>query len=154
MKKLYHQAGQTLSLLLQPFLKRYLARTVRVRVVVVNDQKECLLVRGWLGEQKWSLPGGGIKRGEAPELTAVRETAEETGVVLFRSELVDHGIVESGPGETLKANYHVFSAHGGGKAKVPRAARLEILETGWFPIDHLPTPIYPLARRLIQQLTS
>ena len=43
----------------------------------------------------WSMPGGGIGRGEAPEAAAARELAEETGVVVAPGALRLAGIFEN-----------------------------------------------------------
>jgi ADP-ribose pyrophosphatase YjhB (NUDIX family) len=40
----------------------------------------CRVAPGNLGEGRWTLPGGGLDFGEAPEVGAVREVAEETGL--------------------------------------------------------------------------
>ncbi len=58
-----------------------------VRVVVVDDSGAILLFRTLdptnpaLGEW-WELPGGGMEPGEGVAATAVRELAEETGIVV------------------------------------------------------------------------
>ena len=48
-------------------------------VVVVNDDGEILLIRR-SDNDNWALPGGGMDPGESLPDTAVRETAEETGI--------------------------------------------------------------------------
>jgi ADP-ribose pyrophosphatase YjhB (NUDIX family) len=54
--------------------------TVRgVRCVLVRGG-EVLLVRHTYGDRRWSLPGGLMRRGEAPEATARREMSEELGL--------------------------------------------------------------------------
>jgi 8-oxo-dGTP diphosphatase len=40
----------------------------------------CRVARGNLGEGRWTLPGGGLDFGEPPEVGAIREVAEETGL--------------------------------------------------------------------------
>lgn len=49
-----------------------------VSVICLNAEGKVLLVRTRLGAG-WSLPGGGVSRGEAPMAAAVRELQEETG---------------------------------------------------------------------------
>jgi 8-oxo-dGTP diphosphatase len=41
----------------------------------------CRVGPGNLGEGRWTLPGGGLEFGEAPEVAVVREVEEETGLV-------------------------------------------------------------------------
>jgi 8-oxo-dGTP diphosphatase len=41
----------------------------------------CRVATGYLGAGLWTLPGGGIEFGEAPAEAAIREVAEETGLV-------------------------------------------------------------------------
>ena len=51
-------------------------------VIWRNDQiLLCRVARGNLGEGRWTLPGGGLDFGEAPEAGVVREVAEETGLL-------------------------------------------------------------------------
>src|SRR5437763_5090787 len=47
---------------------------------VLTDGDEVLLVRHTYGPRAWDLPGGAIKRGEAPLHAASREMNEELGV--------------------------------------------------------------------------
>lgn len=54
-----------------------------MRVMIVDDADRVLMLQA-LGrrpphELSWQLPGGRIKRGEAPKEAALREVAEETG---------------------------------------------------------------------------
>ena len=59
--------------------------------VLVEDGERILLVRRAVepGKGKWSLPSGFIEWDEPPEAAAVRECAEETGLILSDLELLD-----------------------------------------------------------------
>ena len=50
--------------------------------------------RAALARHRWCFPGGGLERGEEPVAGAVRELAEETGVVLAPEDLTDRGRFE------------------------------------------------------------
>lgn len=111
----------------------------RVRTVVVNDRGEILLVRSWFGHQLWSLPGGGIGRGESPRSAAIRETLEEAGVSLDRQKCKPLGEFANGDSnapfivECFVATVDAQPAH------IAARHRLEMLDVAWFPLDHLPT---------------
>lgn len=51
-----------------------------VNVILQNSKGEYLFARHNYGAKKWSLPGGGIKKGELANRAIVRETKEETGL--------------------------------------------------------------------------
>lgn len=76
-----------------PFLFFYLRGTLRTRVIIEHDG-EILMIRGWHDGKIWALPGGGVHYGEKPENSAIREVAEEVGISLNRSQLVDLGVAE------------------------------------------------------------
>ncbi len=66
-------------------------RTPKVGVsLLVEDEERVLLIRRAVepGKGQWSLPSGFIEWDEAPEVAAVRECAEETGLILSDLELL------------------------------------------------------------------
>ena len=54
---------------------------------IFNNQGKVLLQRRG-DSHKWGFPGGAIELGEAPEMTAVREAKEETGLEVSISKLI------------------------------------------------------------------
>lgn len=51
--------------------------------------------------ERWCLPGGGLEPGESPRAAAVRELAEETGLVVAEEELTCLGEFRGGNGAAL-----------------------------------------------------
>src|SRR3989344_2394809 len=49
------------------------------RIIIVDDRR-VLLVSHWYAPWAWTLPGGGVNKGESPEDAAMREAFEETGL--------------------------------------------------------------------------
>ena len=55
---------------------------------VIFDKKKRVLLSHRRDLDIWNLPGGGVKSGELPDETAVRETLEETGLKIKTTKLV------------------------------------------------------------------
>jgi 8-oxo-dGTP pyrophosphatase MutT (NUDIX family) len=55
-----------------------------VSVVITNLTGDVLLLKHSYGPDVWSLPGGGLGRGEDPLAAARREVREELGITLAR----------------------------------------------------------------------
>lgn len=65
----------------------FFTRTERVRVMVFNERGDVLLLRGVVSDGKWSLPGGGVEKGETATAAASRELYEETGIRVRQTDL-------------------------------------------------------------------
>jgi len=137
-RKSYAHLGKLAHTAASPLLRVYMKGKRRVRVMVVNERGEVLLVRSWFGHQRWSLPGGGIRRGERPVMAAVREAFEETGVLLDERKCKHLGEFANGDSNapfivdcwmtTIKKQpAHIAARH-----------RLEMLDVAWFSLKHLP----------------
>ena len=76
---------------------------------IFNEKGEVLLQRrGDFG--KWGFPGGAVELGETPEMAAVREVKEETGLVL--TDYRYRGIVTFVSNEWGTESMHLFTADG------------------------------------------
>jgi len=118
-------------------------RSEGVCVVATDPEGRVLLVRHSYGSRKWSLPGGGMGRGEDPVACGLREFREELGCGLDDARLAAsfmdtlYGVPHSG---------HVIAARVAG---IPRADGRELTEAEWFDPDRLPAEINSrVARRI------
>jgi 8-oxo-dGTP pyrophosphatase MutT (NUDIX family) len=115
-----------------------------VKCVVTRD-REVLLVRHTYGrEERWELPGGGVKRGEEPAAAARREAREELGVDLadwrFLGDLFERI-------DGKRDRLWCFSSElTRGEVDVDRA---EIAEARWFDRDRLPGDRHRYVSRIL-----
>jgi len=112
-----------------------------VGIVVQNRMSQVLLVRHSYERHRWTLPGGGMGRGELPADGAARELAEELG--LERQDLIPIGV-------DIRMLYgarcitHVFSCEIVGS---PRPDGREVIEARFFNVAGLP----PCRSRMIDK---
>lgn len=131
----------------KPFLDLMLHGTLRTRVVLEHKGK-VLMVRGRLGTQRWSLPGGGVKKNEDPVDGAIREVGEEVSVYLSPDRLKKFSEGKNTRTKRLYFNYVAYAA------KIESSAvqidRREILEAEWFSLDKLPTNTSDMIKTILQ----
>ncbi len=72
--------------LMWPMLKLALRRTKRTRAFI-SCGDEIVVTKAWLGNGRWSLPGGGIKTQESEQQGLQRELQEETGLIINQDQL-------------------------------------------------------------------
>ena len=65
-----------------PVLYLVVNNTHRTRAIILNKNKELLVVRGWINDGKWQLPGGGIKPNESSLDATIREVKDEVNLNL------------------------------------------------------------------------
>jgi 8-oxo-dGTP pyrophosphatase MutT (NUDIX family) len=116
-----------------------------VRLVLLRDG--CvLLVRHRYAPWAWTLPGGGVRRGETSEQALVRETREETG---FRLRAIGGAIgIYVGP-MRRDDRIEVFYADDFEAPSAP-GGNFEIIARAWFDLDRLPEDLSPASRRRIE----
>jgi len=97
------------------------------------------------GEGTWTMPGGKLHFGETFEVGAARELMEETGLILGTTKLISltNNIVPDAHFVTVG----LLSEDTLGEPQVLEPD--EITEWRWFPVNELPTPIYPASQQVI-----
>ena len=90
----------------------------------------------------WALPKGNIGPDEQPEVAALREVAEETGVEARSvTKLGDVRYVYTWAGERIfkVVSFFLFRYRAGRLGDIPAEHRHEVAEVRWLPLDEAPT---------------
>lgn len=119
-------------------------RLIHVSAVVIRNAQGLVLTVRKRGTHRFMLPGGKPEAGESPRQTAVREVAEELGVLLEESNLTDVGVFTAPAAneDGFRAHAHVYS-HDTVLVDAPAA---EIEELRWLDVSGatLPQDLAPL----------
>jgi len=109
-------------------------------IVVTDLSGAILMLRHHYGSQNWSLPGGGVKRGEDAEAAALRELKEEVGIDAEQLRLVE--VIE----DEVSGSPHICHLFTVTCDQHPVADNREIAEAKFFPAHSLPEPMSSQAR--------
>ncbi|GAA4865254.1 NUDIX hydrolase [Saccharopolyspora cebuensis] len=125
--------------------------------LVVDAASERAAIIGRLdrrGRMLWSLPKGHIEAGETPEVTAVREVAEETGIigrVLVPIGSIDYWFVAGSRRIHKTVHHFLLEAVGGDLSDED----VEVTEVAWVPLGELDSVLaYADERRLVRHALS
>ena len=122
---------------------------VGIGVFIFKKGKILILKRkGSHGEGSWSLPGGHLEFGESFQETALRETAEETGLTItdIRFGAVTNDFFK-------EENKHYVTVWMLSECKEGVAEIMEphkCSELGWFDFNHLPSPLFLPWKQLLE----
>lgn len=123
-------------------------KTVGATALVVDGDDNFLLIRQSYGTQRWTLPGGAVKRRETLKEAALRETREEAGIVVDNPDAVTllgvYGNFKFGKSDHVA----VFVVRDWEQRDVDN---IEISDRAFFSVDELPDDISGGARRRIEE---
>jgi 8-oxo-dGTP pyrophosphatase MutT (NUDIX family) len=92
-------------------------------------------------EGTWALPKGLVDSGERPEVTALREVAEETGLHgELGPKLGDVRYVYTRGGQRIfkVVSFYLVRYHSGRIGDIPAAFRREVAEARWLALEEAP----------------
>ncbi len=111
-------------------------------IVFSHDKKEVLVIKR-RDIPIWVLPGGGLEPLETPEEGVVRELKEETGLTCT----IERKVGEYSAANHLTSYCELFvCTHPSGSLKTGN----ETKSIGYFRLDALPEPFFPLHAKWIQ----
>lgn len=142
-------SGKVIYILFKPLIGLVLSETPRARAVVIHNKK-ILLLKNWIGSQRWTLPGGGVKKGEFPKEAIKRELFEELNLVINPKDLkriLRTKQVEESDSYPVFVFQVLSVKHLEFTVKKP-----EIIEAKWFELAALPEDLHPIVKQSIKSL--
>ena len=132
-----------------------LTRHPRVRVVLINEKHEALLVKNVIStHDRWVLPGGGVNFRESVQAAASREIHEETGMTIAQGDL---RLVRTVPRSESKLPYvAVILSAACHRSDLPNTLHnpYEIAVAQWFPVQELPVSASDFTIRAVQEAAT
>ena len=124
---------------------------VGVGVVFVGEDRVFLARRqGAHGEETWASAGGHLEWGETLEECARREALEELGVTVGNLQFLCFSNIIA-----YDRHYVDVEFLGDIGDQEPQLAEPEAFsESGWFPLDNLPEPLFVAARYALESYLS
>lgn len=134
MKRLWALLGRIIYWVTLPGIYLVLRRSKRTRLALVCKHK-ILVVKPWLGNGRWALPGGGMKKRELSEDALRREVKEELAITLPKNRYKKISQLTYKQ-NCLRFDYTLFGALV--KKEIPLKPRgRELVEVAWMPWDAL-----------------
>lgn len=117
-----------------------------VKCIIAHEDK-ILFVRLSYGHKHWTLPGGGVNKGESFEDAAIREAKEEVGIPISHMEK----IYEYHNNKEYKNDHCLcyFSKVSSPKFNIDN---LEISETKWATLANVPEPHVPRVKEILKHV--
>jgi 8-oxo-dGTP diphosphatase len=112
-----------------------MAHATTAVAVILDERGNVLLVRTNYRTRAFQLPGGLVEPGEQPAEAVVRETHEETGLLVRVAACI--GRYEFGRPVRLVGFAYLCEIEAG----TPIVAADEIADVGWYPTRALPQPM-------------
>lgn len=116
-------------------------RSSGVRCVLHKDGA-ILLVRHCYGDRRWMLPGGRVRRGEEPTITARREMYQELGISCEQWKLT--GRLDARDEYRRRSSrdsfrrHSTFYVHGEAETTEIRLRHGELSDARWFQVGEFP----------------
>lgn len=121
---------------------------VGVGVIIIHNERVLLIQRrGPHGGGTWSTPGGHLDHGETPDVCAIREVYEETGITVC--DVRFRGITNDIFPESGKHYITIWMQAALESGSPAIASPREVSAIDWFAWDDLPEPLFlPLTHLL------
>ena len=108
------------------------------------------------GRVEWCLPKGHLEAGETPEMAAVREIEEETGIrgaIVSLLGTIDYWFSVEDRRIHKHVHHYLLTAEGG-TLNIEGDPDHEAIDAAWVPLDQLGTKLaFPNERRLAREAT-
>ncbi|RYF29503.1 MAG: NUDIX domain-containing protein [Chloroflexi bacterium] len=125
----------------------------RARIIVQNKNGKILLVNGIISQHHYTLPGGGIEKGETALMAVIRELKEEAGIVVA-ADIVRQVCYLTKRADGVPYDATIFHAQLTIGDEVVAYSRRELKSAIWVSLEDLPESIGPITKKSIAILSS
>lgn len=125
----------------------------RARIIVQNKNGKILLVSGIISQHHYTLPGGGIEKGETALMAVIRELKEETGIVVA-ADIVRQVCYLTKRADGVPYDATIFHTQLTNGDEVVAYSRRELKSAIWVSLEDLPESIGPITKKSIAILSS
>lgn len=117
-----------------------------IAIILSSDKKKVLLVKR-RDVPVWVLPGGGIEEDEAPNLAAIREAFEETGLTVK----INRAVAEYSPINRLASQTFTFECEA---ISGELSTGDETKDIKYFPLQNLPASFFFIHQQWLEDALS
>ncbi|KAA0700513.1 NUDIX domain-containing protein [Neorhizobium sp. P12A] len=139
--------GRILGYMIHSYFAVSRGMTMGVRAACFDSEGRLFLVRhSYL--PGWHMPGGGVERRETVEQALIKELREEGNLVMTARPQFFHVYYN----KAASKRDHVLFYRVTVEQTAPRKPNLEIVESGFFPLDDLPPETTAATHRRLREL--
>ncbi len=140
MKRISIIVGRIFYWLSWPAAILYVYGSKRTRLLLMSGDK-VLVMKGWINNGQWGIPGGGLHKSEDPVIGLIRELREETGLTIDPKAIKFLG---AKPFKDKGFNFECHYFYCELSQKLPAKPHLEVREVTWMNLvdlnEHNATP--------------
>lgn len=126
-----------------------LSKTIKVRLIIEHRGFILMLKQTSQNGGKYTLVGGALDDKELPKEALIRESEEEAGIKLFKSDLVLVHTLFKQKGNNLRIVLYFKASKYDGELESREPEKFK--KVAWLPLDDLPKNVSPTVMHILKK---